>query len=379
MHAKRIVFDYKIPWCYPKAGIAAFVNPLLPGLCEHFPEIEFVIVAPGKISIDTKVGSNCRFHSIYESDTFSSWKYFRYSLYDFPVYLSSSGADLVVSPYYDFMIPRDLVNKLIVTVHDTCFFDLPLIYPRRTRYLHSFWLKRNLSRAAAVLTVSEFSSSRIKDHFSHFLQGKEPQVIYNTFVPPVDIPLDRNSTEALRRRLAVPSNKRVFLYTGGFDVRKNLPRLFAGFKKVLDHTKAVLIVTGTSRDNPKLTSLIRRFGLERDVILSGFLTDDQMFCLYHTIADCAVSVSLYEGFGRSAVESMIHGLPFVSSPLEVVREFVGDYPVYCDPLDVSDIYEKMVFALSLPRNDCISSLDERFSLNRNIDAFCTVIEGCLSV
>ncbi len=376
---KKIIVDYKVPWRYPKAGIAAYFDPLLQGLCRRFVDTEIVVVSPGELPDSYDFGENCHFRHLSSVDILSVWGDIKYSLYDFPRYLSRSDADLLISPYYDFMIPKCFAGRAIITIHDTCYFDLPFVYPHRTRYLQRFWLNHNLNRAAAVLTVSEFSRLRIMEHFPCLLRGKEPRVIYNSFVSPVSTPYNGNSAEDLRCRLAVPSNKRVVLYTGGFDVRKNLPRLFAGFKKVLDHSKAVLIVTGTSRDNPKLISLIRSFGLEGDVILTGFLPEEDMLSLYRTIADCAVSVSLCEGFGRSAVEAKMHGLPFVSTPLEVVREFVGDYPIYCDPYDVVDIHEKMVLALSLPRNDINLVLDERLSVNRNIAAFCSVIEGILPV
>lgn len=376
---KKIIVDYKVPWRYPKAGISAFFNPLLQGLCRRFVNAEIVLVSPGELSDSLDFGANCRLRPLSGFDTLSQWGDLKYSLYDFPRYLSGSDADFLISPYYDFLIPQRFAGRTIITIHDTCFLDIPSVYPRRTRCLQRFWLNHNLHNAASVLTVSEFSRSRIKKHFSHLLQAKEPQVIYNSFVRPSDITHNRNSTEDLRTRLDLSADKRVVLYTGGFDVRKNLPRLFAGFKKVLDTTKAVLIVTGTNRDNPKLISLIRRFGLEGNVILTGFLPEKDMLSLYRTIADCAVSVSLYEGFGRSAVEAKMHGLPFVSSPLEVVREFVGDYPLYCDPYDAADIHVKMELALSLPRNDINPPLDERLSVNRNVAAFCSVIEGVLAV
>lgn len=376
---KKIIVDYKVPWRYPSAGIAAFFNPLIQGLCRRLVNVEIVLVSPGKQIGSYDFGANCHYRQLSRVSTLSLWGDLKYSFYDFPRYLSGTDADLLISPYYDFMIPQRFAGRTVITIHDTCFFDLPFVYPRRTRCLQKFWFNHNLPRAAAVLTVSDFSRLRIKKHFSCLLQDKEPTVIYNSFVRPIDSKINPDNTETLRRRLNIPFGKRLFLYTGGFDVRKNVPKLFAGFKKVLDHTKAALIVTGTRKDNPELISLIRQFALEEDVILTGFLSEEEMESLYRTIADCAVSVSLYEGFGRSAVEAMMHGLPFVSSPLEVVRELVGDYPVYCDPLDVSDIYEKMMLAFSLPRKDYVSILDERFSVNRNIDAFCAVIEGCLSV
>jgi glycosyltransferase involved in cell wall biosynthesis len=43
--------------------------------------------------------------------------------------------------------------------------------------------------------------------------------------------------------------------------------------------------------------------------------------------------SLAEGFGLPLVEAAALGTPVIASDLPVIREVLGDYPVYLDPVD----------------------------------------------
>lgn len=369
---RRIAVDYKIPWLYPRAGIAAFFNPLLQGLVDRFPDVEFLVVSPGEGEGVFPRNANCRVHHLGYHRAFSRMDHLRYSLVSFPSFLKGLEADLLLSPYYDFIVPRGFSGRTILTVHDLCFLDVPFVYPFWTRLLQRFWLNAAVRRSDALVTVSEFSRSRILSHFGPLLQGKEPHVVYNSFA----LPGTRERTaEELRRRLGLPQSAKVALYTGGFDSRKNVRQLFRGFRRLLDRMDAVLVVTGTSAANAHLMRLANECGIAGKVILTGLLEDGDMALLYAAVADCCVSLSLYEGAGRSAIEARLHGLPAVSSPLPAVREMVGEYPLYCDPMNAEDVADSLARALLLPRRD--PEMDERFSLPRNVERLAALVEAML--
>lgn len=369
---KRIVVDYKIPWLYPRAGIAGFFNPLLQGLADRFPDVEFLVVSPGEGDGAFPQNANCRRLHLGYPRAFSRMDHLRYSLISFPSFLKGREADLLLSPYYDFIVPRGFSGRTILTVHDLCFLDVPFVYPFWTRLLQRFWLNAAVRRADAIATVSEFSRSRLLAHFGAILQGKEPCVVYNSFAPPC---MTEQHAEELRRRLSLPQSAKVMLYTGGFDARKNVRRLFRGFRQLLNDVDAVLVVTGTSATNAGLRRLANECGIEERVVLTGPLEDGDMALLYAAVADCCVNLSLYEGAGRSAIEAQLHGLPAVSSPLPAVREMVGDYPLYCDPMNVEEVADALARALQLPRRE--PEADARFSLSRNVERLGDLVEAML--
>lgn len=374
---KRIVVDYKIPWLYPRAGIAGFFNPLLRELLQRHPDCEFLLVAPGPFASPAPEHANCTAHSLAGLGSLSRLQYLRYSLLDFPAFLARSGADLLFSPYYDFRTPEAFRGRTVLTVHDLCFLDLPGLYPFWTRWLHRWLLDWNLSRAGAVVTVSSFSRARLLERFPLQFLGREPEIVYNSFAPgPIpDGEEDQGKLQALAGKLGIAPDERVVLYTGGIDVRKNVEGLLAGFAQLLRRSSALLLITGKVADRTGFQRQLQAFGLQGRAVLTGPLEEAEMQLLCRRLAHCGISVSRYEGFGRSAIEAATHGLPFVSSPLAVVREMVGEYPLYCDPQSPEDIAAKLEQALSTPRPGPAFPADPRFSLSRNAALLSGIMQG----
>ena len=51
-----------------------------------------------------------------------------YGFITFPLFLLRTNADLLISPYYDFIIPPNYKNKTIITIHDLCYIQLKQFY-----------------------------------------------------------------------------------------------------------------------------------------------------------------------------------------------------------------------------------------------------------
>src|SRR5262249_5218293 len=103
----------------------------------------------------------------------------RHPFYDnvqFPRAVAKLKPAFIFSPYHDVLIPTKTPSA--ITVHDTCIHDGVRDYPALFRSYYLLMLKRNLKRAAHILTVSQASRDRVMT-----LYGIHPQrisVIYNT-------------------------------------------------------------------------------------------------------------------------------------------------------------------------------------------------------
>src|SRR5262249_11573444 len=82
-------------------------------------------------------------------------------------------------------------------------------------------------------------------------------------------------------------------------------------------------------------------GLERDVYLPGYTTDEELHWLY---SNCYAFVypSLFEGFGMPVLEAMALGAPVLCSNSSSLPEVAGTAAVLFDPLDPAAIAAAML-------------------------------------
>src|SRR5262249_49834132 len=139
------------------------------------------------------------------------------------------------------------VGKLVVTMHDT----LPLTHPElvfKSRRARFAW---RLKEAAAarwadrIVTVSEASRRALlawsgwpEARIRVITEGPDP-----IFHPRAEGP----ASEAVLRRLGVPTARRFLLYVGGLSPHKNLPRLIAAFARAAP-AGVKLVLTGDLHD-----------------------------------------------------------------------------------------------------------------------------------
>ena len=72
----------------------------------------------------------------------------------------------------------------------------------------------------------------------------------------------------------------------------------------------------------KLHALVRKLGMEENVLFAGQVTDEAL-CTWYRIADGLLCLSEHEGFCVPLVEAMIFGLPIFAKPAAAVPETLG--------------------------------------------------------
>lgn len=89
--------------------------------------------------------------------------------------------------------------------------------------------------------------------------------------------------------------------------------------------------------------------------------------------------SVYESYGRVAVEAMCSGIPVIAHPTPGLTEALGDVGTFCDRDDL-DAWEAAVRRLSAPpvyKQASKASADRAAALDptAELDAWCTAMEG----
>lgn len=221
------------------------------------------------------------------------------------------------------------VRKQVVTVLDM----VPLDHPESMSWKYARWyqflLPRLIEQVRMVLTISEFSRSRILHHC--------PGAADKLHVVPLAaddrfMRADEVAIAEMRRALAIPT-PHFLVALGSLEPRKNLARLVRAWARVSDRLPddVWLVLAGA-----KGKSLVfRDAGLDHlppRVHLTGYVPDAMLPALYSG-ALASVYISLYEGFGMPPLEALACGTPTLTSNTTSLPEVVADAALTVDPRD----------------------------------------------
>ncbi|WP_165221069.1 glycosyltransferase family 4 protein [Aquisphaera insulae] len=250
------------------------------------------------------------------------------------------------------------VPRLVVTMHDTLALAHPdLVFPTRGGRL-AWLLKEHVAARTAdrIVTVSETSRRDLQSWFG--LPADRLRVVTEGPAPVFRPQGNRLASELVLDRYGIPADSRYFVYVGGLSPHKNLPRLVEAFARVAG-PGVLLVIVGDfgdvfHTDVASIRVAIDRHGLSANVILPGFVPDEDLVHLYSR-AMAVVQPSLMEGFGLPPVEAMACGVPVAASRAGSLPEIVGDAGLLFDPTDIESIAD----ALRSIRDD--SPLRERLA------------------
>lgn len=227
----------------------------------------------------------------------------------------------------------------VVTVHDLSWIRYPETHPQnRVRNMNKHF-ESSLSRAALVLTDSEFVKRELMELFG--LQSERIQSV------PLGVeecfhPRSAEQNAALMARYDLTHGK-YLLTVGTLEPRKNLQVVLEAYQLLpaAIRKRFPLIVVGmkgwnTSEIEKKIAPLVRA----GEIRLTGYLPREE---LAGVIAGATAMVypSLYEGFGLPPLEAMACGVPVISSNVASLPEVLGDTGLMVNPHDVASVAAAM--------------------------------------
>ena len=248
--------------------------------------------------------------------------------------INNSGHDLLFRPFFGKQFDFWKLNiPFVLTVHDL------QIY-RTTSFYNSFITKKFLfprivRQAKGIITISDFVKRDLLSFFKDVPESKVT-VIHNAVVIP-------EKTESLPDAGEGP----FILTVNSLVPYKNVITLLKAFNSIRDIIPHKLIIVGKeSRHwNKVLWKYIKDNRLEEQVILTGHVSDGQLFSLYRN-ADLFVTTSLMEGFGYSPAEAAIAGTKVISTRETALPETTMERVNYYEPAtDAGVLAEKILEVL----------------------------------
>lgn len=227
----------------------------------------------------------------------------------------------------------------VATVYDIIPFVMRDIYLKEKECSENYMQRVEMLRWVDKCLVI---SQSVKDDMISYLNFSEekihviyaagdPNVFYKKALPEIQI-------KEIQKKFHI--NDKFIMCTGGDDARKNLDALIRAYAKMQADVKKdyqLVIVCKLSKESvEKYNRLIRDLQVESRVILTNFVTKEELVNLYN-LAELMVFPSLYEGFGLPIVEAWMCGTPVLTSNNSSLREIGKDAAVLVEADSVFSI------------------------------------------
>ncbi len=235
-------------------------------------------------------------------------------------------------------LPLIAPKRAVVTVHDIGFEHYPDLYPWADKFYHRFAIKIIKLLADKIITVSNYSKDDIVDFYK--IEPQKIEVVHNGY-DEIKYRVLRADQNILKK---YNINSDFILFIGRLEEKKNTPRLieaFGEFKKKNPVDKHQLVLVGKPGFGfERVEQNIKKYGLEKDVVLTGWLGDDELPQLLN-LAQAFIFPSLFEGFGIPVIEAMACGCPVLCSNSTSLPEAVGEAALMFDPFKVEEIASRL--------------------------------------
>ncbi len=266
-------------------------------------------------------------------------------LAELPIRAAADRLDLL---HVQYVAPPVRSVPAVATIHDICYEFMPQFFSRSEVIQFRIAIRWTARHARRILTVSEASKRDLVN-------------IYN--VPPSRIDVTCNGVDLSRFRppsggaqvgtvlAGYKINEPYVLAVGNLQPRKNLVRLIEAFvhlKRIRPDLPHHLVLVGKAAyRHSEIFARVRDYGLEKQVIFTGFVPDRDLPVLYQRASAFAYP-SLYEGFGLPVVEAMACGVPVLTSDRGSLPEVVGNAAILIDPEDTRAIADGLLRTLTNP-------------------------------
>lgn len=272
-----------------------------------------------------------------------------------PRVMAQGEADFYLFQYHGPPVYRE---RQIVVLHDLLFESHPEFFPPLMRKRLQTLVRGGARRAAAVLTVSDWTRGEIARRYA---------------LPPGRVFLAPNGAPVFRGGRA--GDGKTVLFVGRIEPRKNLALLLDALDLMTTPDRRLVVI---GRPDFGSEAVIARMEGREDV---AFLPDasDEVLAGWYRRAGVLAYPSRGEGFGIPLVEALSLGLPVVASTATAIPEVAGPFARYFDP-DAVEARQRLASLLDAaladttpPATDAITHHLSRFTWEKSAEGLLAAI------
>jgi glycosyltransferase involved in cell wall biosynthesis len=332
----RIGFDARA-LAFPAGGVRRYVREIFSLLPALEPSIDFIAVDPPP-GIELPPGTRSGPHSLGLPTNLAR------AAIALPLAVRRARLDLFHAPAYT--APLSGHTPVVLTVHDVSYARVPEFYAHRAGPVRQWFYRRSATRAARVITDSEFSRREIAAAYA--LPESQMAVIPLGVGAPF-APASAAPAAILPSGIAPP----YVLHVGDLHPRRDLVTALRAVIAVRTGgipaaSRLQLVCAGADCGSAaELRRLAAEAGAADALVLAGPVSEGDLVRLYQQ-AVALVYPSLYEGFGLPVLEAMACGLPVVAARAGSVPEVLGDAGILVDARDSAAVADALAVLLASP-------------------------------
>ncbi|WP_432665828.1 glycosyltransferase family 1 protein [Wukongibacter baidiensis] len=367
--------------CYDGIGLSHFKNT---GLCSYtfellnrltnlYPQAEYRLVSNSYVDASPLKIEHLDFDEINLNRKENNYEMLE-------SYLIKNNITIYHSPNNGFSLPKRKVCKYVLTLHNL----LPLSNPELVdkKYYKKFRnvVPISLEKADKVIAVSKF----IKDELITYLDipSDKISVIYPT-ISKMFRPIDKEKcSSVLANRYGIDGD--FLLFAGSAHERKHLDIILTAFKDILEiHKDLKLIIAGNNRGKKnlyylKLKDMAKDLNISHNIRFIGSIDYAYMPYLYNN-ALSTITISDYEGFPTSSLESLSCGTPVICCDTSSFKEVLEDSAIYVDYEDIEDFKNTLLETIEKKKSGLLesTSLMSKYQTNNSIKQLVRIYESII--
>jgi glycosyltransferase involved in cell wall biosynthesis len=259
-----------------------------------------------------------------------------------------------------FYVPGGLKCRAVATIHDLAFLKIPgLISKDVVKYFDSL-IKQSVKSANSFIAISETTKNDFCDLYD--VPGERVDIIYNGYDPYFQQEISNEEIEIVLKKFEIKQS--YILFIGTLEPRKNLRNLFKAYlnSKACKENVPLVICGKMGWLQDQFMQEIKPYIESKKVILTGYVTDKELLCLYKRSLFFAFP-SLYEGFGIPILEAMAAGVPVLTSGNSSMKELFMDCTEQIDPYDIDSISDGIDRLLDKDLRDTLATKGKKKANN----------------
>ena len=245
---------------------------------------------------------------------------------NFVLFLTPYLHEHIELPYY--CIIRDVAHRILPHFPE---FNTTSIFEKKEKKLNAF-----LTSASKIITCNDVAKNDIKTLYDIISD--------NIITSPLSCPdwvEEANDDEHILRNNGLVKDGYI-LYPAQFWTHKNHIRLILASQIMQEQNiNLKVVLTGQDRGNESyLKRQVEELDLADEVVFLNYINHDELSTLYKN-AYCMVYPSLAGADSLAALEAMYYNCPVLISNHVGYNKQLGNAALYFNPLDESDIVEKI--------------------------------------